>query len=79
MKGKKNYQDSYLISSIGLEVSNFNCEPLSLTVDYPGKYGILFERAVSSWWCGLCDDSRKYFLELKNEYWSMMDQSHKKQ
>jgi FkbM family methyltransferase len=75
---EKNYHDSYLISSIGLEVSNFDCEPLPLTVDYPGKYGILFERAVSSWWCGLCDDSRKYFLELKNEYWSIMDISHRK-
>jgi tetratricopeptide (TPR) repeat protein len=75
---EKNYHDSYLISSIGLEVSNFDCESLPLVVDYPGKYGILFERAVSSWWCGLCDDSRKYFLELKNEYWSMMDVSHRK-
>jgi FkbM family methyltransferase len=75
---EKNYHDSYLISSIGIEVSDFECEPLPLVVDYPGKYGILFERAVSSWWCGLCDDSRKYFLELKNKYWSMMDQIHKK-
>ena len=45
----KNYQDSYLISSIGLDVSNFDLESLPLKVDYPGKYGILFERAVSSW------------------------------
>lgn len=75
---EKNYSESYLISSIGVDVSDFDCDSLPLDVDYPGKYGILFERAVSSWWCGLCDDSRKYFLELKSEYWSIMDVSHKK-
>jgi len=74
---EKNYHDSYLISSIGIEVSDFECSPLPLKVDYPSKYGILFEKAVSSWWCGLCDDSREYFLELKNEYWSVMDVSHR--
>jgi FkbM family methyltransferase len=74
---EKNYHDSYLISSIGIEVSDFECSPLPLKVDYPGKYGILFEKAVSSWHCGLCDDSREYFLELKNEYWSVIDVSHR--
>ena len=75
---EKNYHDAYLISSIGLKVSDFNCKPLPLNVDYPGKYGILFERAVSSWWCGLCDDSRNYFLELKEDYWNDMNEIHKK-
>lgn len=74
---EKNYHDSYLISSIGLEVSDFNLNPLPLYVDYPGKYGILFEKAVSSWWCGLCDDSREYFIDLKKNYWIEMDDIHK--
>jgi len=74
----ENYHDAYLISSIGLEVADFNLNPLPLYVDYPGKYGILFEKAVSSWWCGLCDDSRDYFLELKTNYWNEMDDIHKK-
>ena len=74
---EKNYHDSYLIASIGLEVADFDSSPLPLKVDYPGYYGILFEKAVSSWWCGLCDDSRDYFVDLKNNYWDEMDSIHR--
>lgn len=74
---EKNYYDSYLIASIGEDVADFNLNPLLIKVDYPGYYGILFEKAVSSWWCGLCDDSRSYFLELKNKHWNEMDQIHR--
>jgi len=74
---EKNYHDSYLIASIGEDVANFNLEPLPIKVDYPGYYGLLFEKAVSSWWCGLCDDSRDYFLELKNKHWDKMEKIHK--
>jgi len=74
---EKNYHDSYLIASIGEKVSNFNLEPLPLNVDYPGYCGILFERAVSAWWCGLCDDSHSMFLDLKINYWNKLDKSHK--
>ena len=42
-----NYHDAYLISSIGLEVAYTDLPELPLPVDYPGTYGILFERAVS--------------------------------
>ena len=72
-----NHHDAYLISSIGLEVAYTDLPELPLPVDYPGTYGILFERAVSSWHTGLCDDSRKYFLELRNNYWDIMDPIHK--
>jgi hypothetical protein len=74
---EKNYHDSYLIASIGESVADFNLDILPIKVDYPGYYGILFEKAVSSWWCGLCDDSREYFLELKNKHWNKMDKIHR--
>lgn len=74
---EKNYHDSYLIASIGEDVADFDSEPLPIKVDYPGYYGILFEKAISSWWCGLCDDSRDYFLELRTKYWGEMDKIHK--
>jgi len=63
-----NYHDSYLIASLGEKVAEKDPEPLSLNVDYPGFYGILFEKAVSSWWCGLCDESRNLFLDLKKNH-----------
>ena len=64
----QNWHDSYLISSIGTVVCDLECEPLPLVVDYPGNYGILFEKAVSSWHCGLCDESRDILIDLKENY-----------
>jgi len=62
------WNDSYMIASIGEQVSDHNQPPLRTYVDYPGNYGILFQKAVSSWWCGLCEESRNIFLDLKNNY-----------
>lgn len=76
-ENEKNYHDAYLIASIGEDVADFDLDSLPIRVDYPGYHGILFEKAVSSWWCGLCDDSRDYFLELKNKHWNKMDGIHK--
>jgi len=41
---------------------------LQYDVDYPGKYGLIFEKAVSSWWCGLCEESRNLFKDLIKNY-----------
>jgi tetratricopeptide (TPR) repeat protein len=65
---EQNYHDSYLIASLGEKLADRDCDPLKLYVDYPGFYGIIFEKAVSSWWCGLCDESRKLFVDLKENY-----------
>ena len=62
---EKNYHDGYLIASIGEEVSSKNLDPLCVDVDYPGFYGIKFEKAVCSWWCGLTDESFQLHYELK--------------
>lgn len=60
--------DCYTISSIGLDVVDFSSQPLSIDVGYPGKYGILFEKALSSWWCGLCEEAKNLFIELLKNY-----------
>jgi hypothetical protein len=61
--------DSYLIASIGLEVSDFeNMKPLRTKLNYPGKYGLLFQKAYTAWWCGLCEDSKNMFLDLYVNY-----------
>jgi hypothetical protein len=51
-----------------LEVCDFDYEPLLVDVEYPGKYGLLFEKAISGWWWGKGDESRKIFQDLKNNY-----------
>ena len=57
-----------MLSSIGLSVCDFDLPKLPIQVDYPGKYGLLFEKAVSSWWCGLCEESKDLFKELLINY-----------
>ena len=48
----------------------FNRELKSLTLytKYPGFYSILFQKALSAWWCGLCDESIKIFKDLNDNY-----------
>ena len=41
---------------------------LRTKTDYPGFYGILFEKAVSGWWCGLAQESKDTFFDLYNNY-----------
>jgi SAM-dependent methyltransferase len=61
--------DSYLIASIGVEVSEFDdIRPLRTEIDYKGKYQLLYQKATTSWWCGLCEESKKIFLDLHNNY-----------
>lgn len=62
------WTDSYLIASIGDRVAKFGQKSLRTWVEYPGDYGILFQKAVASWWCGLCDESRNLFNLLKDKY-----------
>lgn len=61
--------DSYMIASVGLSVSEFdNLKPLRTVVDYPGKYSLLFQKAVVGWHCGLCEESKNIFVDLYNNY-----------
>lgn len=72
---ESNYHDGYLIASVGEKVCNKDLDSLYIDVGYPGFYGILFEKAVCSWWCGLCDESCDLFYDLRDNY--EMDDSHK--
>ena len=62
------WEDSYTIACMGLDVCDFNLEPLSMTVNYPGYYGLLFQKAVTGWWIGKCDESRALFRHLADTY-----------
>jgi len=63
------WQDSYLYATQALEFCEFdNLKSLRTDVDYHGKYGILCEKAISSWWWDKADESRSIFIELNNKY-----------
>ena len=74
-KADGNWFRCYMMTSIALNVCDFNSTPLRNDIGFPGKYGILFQKALSSWWCGLCEDSKLLFQDLLENY--PLDASHK--
>lgn len=70
------YAESYTICNIGLSTADFSLSPLS-NVDYPGQYGLIFEKAVSAYWWGKGMESRKLFHLLVDEYWDVMTDTYK--
>lgn len=74
---KSQFDNTYMLSSMALEICDFESKPLIHQLGYPGKYGLIFEKAVSSYWWGKGEESRKLFLDLYYNYWDILDQSHK--
>jgi tetratricopeptide (TPR) repeat protein len=64
----KSWQDSYTYASLGLVFADFDVAPLSTKVDYPGKFGLIFEKGVSAWWIGHCEESQEIMADLQANY-----------
>jgi hypothetical protein len=75
-KADGNWFRCYMMASIGLEVSDFNAQSLRTNIDFPGKYALLFQKGLSAWWCGLCEDSRNIFKDLLEHY--DLDDNHRR-
>lgn len=60
--------DCYTISCIALTICDFDSPPLRTWTEYPGKYGILFEKALSSWWWDKVEDAKTIFVDLLDNY-----------
>jgi hypothetical protein len=71
---KQEYVESYLLARIALEICDFTSPPLRTSVGYPGKYGLIFEQAVSAWHWGKGLESRKLFFDLYDNYSDVMSQ-----
>lgn len=74
---KQEWQSSYIYSNMGLEFCDFDLDPIE-DVEYPGKYGLIFEKSISAYWWGRGLESRKLLQQLVNEYWEDMDVEHQK-
>lgn len=70
------YPFAYNFADLGLQFADFNQKPLRTWVEYPGKYGLVFEKMVASWWWGKAQECRDLLRVLKNEYAHMMDPVH---
>lgn len=61
---RKEYHDGYIIVCIGLE----NITDDIIIKEYPGKYGLLFLKAICGWWVGLTEQSREIIFDLFVNY-----------
>lgn len=68
------WQDCYILSQWALEFCDFGCESLRTDVEYPGKYGLIFEKSLAAWSWGKGDESRALLQDLKNNY--ELDEQH---
>ena len=75
---RNEYAESYTIAEIALNICDFDSEPLRENCEYYGKYLLIFEKAVSSWWWGKSMECRELFHLLADEYYDQMDETHKK-
>lgn len=62
------WQYSYMFSVLGLECTSSTLEPLPGYVEYEGEYCLIFQKAVSGWWVGQQEQSKKLFKYLLNNY-----------
>ena len=58
-----------MLSSIALQVCEFDeLKSLRFPVEYPGKYAILFQKAIMGWWVGLHEETKNILLDLYTNY-----------
>ena len=60
----KDWQEAYTMATLGENLIECDDKKLRTNVEYPGKYGFAFEKAVSAWWIGLYDESIYLFRQL---------------
>ena len=68
---KQEWQETYLAAVQGLSKIE-NLKKTKTSIDFPGHHALIFQKAVSAWWIGRCDESRTLFSELL-QYWKLED------
>lgn len=70
------HPSGYMYAEQALQLANFNQTPLHTWVEYPGKWALIFQKMVCSWWWGKPQECRDLLQELKTKYRFFMDQAH---
>lgn len=63
-KRREWWQDCYSTCDLALRFCDFDSPSLRTDVEYLGKYGLLFEKAISGWWWGKGDESRSILKDI---------------
>jgi len=69
----QNHVDAYIFSNIALESSNLDSVKLRTDVGYVGKYGLLYEKAVSSWLWGKIEECYSLFSDIVKNHWNYLN------
>ncbi|MFO0447245.1 MAG: hypothetical protein ACK52I_00920 [Pseudomonadota bacterium] len=58
----KSWHESYAIASIALQ--RFDDTEPSHELDYPGRFGFMYQKAIASWWMCKFEESKNLFSSL---------------
>ena len=70
--------ECYSLACLGINLTNFNTVPLKTHVGYPGKHGLLLQRARAAWTWGKFDEAKNVFNKLKEKYWDKLNDDDQK-
>lgn len=76
-ESSKCWHDCYMYACMGLKFAGKNVPMLYVSSIYPGYYGLVFMKALSSWYCGMPDQSKTLFMSMLTDYDSVMSQEFK--
>ena len=65
---KEQWMYAYYHANRGLEGCELGFESLKSFKDYPGKIGLLFQKAIVGYWWGKNDECKNILLDLYNNY-----------
>lgn len=71
------WHECYMYSCLGLKFADKKFPELYVTTMYPGIHGLIFIKAVSSWYCGMMEQSKSLFLSLITSYESVLSEQYK--
>lgn len=74
LEHRGDYVTSYTMANLGLSVESDN--QANSFIGYPGKYGLLFQKAVAAWWVGKPKESRVLFREILYNHRNELDAVH---
>lgn len=75
-EARREWFDAYTAASIGGRFIH-NEKPTLTNIEYPGRYGLIFQKAVSSWWIGQTKQSIELFDLLKDNFLDQMNDLYK--
>jgi FkbM family methyltransferase len=73
---KEEWDQCYLYADFGLKCYEKEVASIDLP-EYQGKYALIYQKALASWWWGRGEESKKLFQSLKNDYWDIMNEEYK--